>query len=341
MSHLCKACGRPVVRINDKKPWPEKCAGCKKDAQRQYGREYRNRTRTRIDWSGLKCGRCASSTVVVPRRGRPSKWCRDCLRNVKAEQSRIRKARSKSEGRDRIHAGTCNHCHQAFRSDRIGQKYCSPHCARLASRSRSVIKCSNPSCGKDFARCQAQADAGRKFCCWECFQAVHAAKTHVCHHCRKEFKSKAYKHEWQGKNKYCCRECYRDARWGTKRPRREWSAAAVDRSCRRSLAVSLRKRCKYYGVPFDPACTREAVCERDGWICQQCGVKCHKGRHRFNKRTRKMSRRNAEHDHIVPLAWRAPSKGNTFDNSQCLCRKCNGRKHSKGGGQMRFVLVEC
>jgi 5-methylcytosine-specific restriction endonuclease McrA len=70
-------------------------------------------------------------------------------------------------------------------------------------------------------------------------------------------------------------------------------------------------------------------------------VQCHKGRHRFNKRTRKMSRRNAEHDHIVPLSAKNSDKGNTFDNSQCLCRKCNGRKRSRRGAQMRLPFVGC
>ena len=174
-----------------------------------------------------------------------------------------------------------------------------------------------------------------------CWQTVHAAQSQECQYCHRPFKIKAIKHEWQGKNKYCSRSCYLDNRWGKDRPRRQSLKSEIDVACRHSLAGSLRKRCKHYGVPFDPACTREAVCVRDGWLCQQCGVKCHKGRHRFNKKTRKISKRNAEHDHIIPLSRRDPAKGNTFDNSQCLCRKCNGRKKNRGGGQMRLNLLEC
>jgi hypothetical protein len=312
---------------------------CKKEAQREYGRRYREQTRKRINWSGLKCERCGCNAVSAPRRGRPSKWCRDCLRKVRAEQARDRKDRAKAEGRDKIHDRTCEHCQTKFKSARKHQKHCSPSCSRLASRRKTVLRCANAECGRDFVRCEAEARNGRKYCSWQCFQKVHAAAASTCLNCNKQFKAKPYKNEWQGKNKYCCRECYLNDRWGQNRPSKRSSPERIARACRRSLATSLRKRCKVYGVPFDPACTREAVCERDGWICQQCGIKCHKGRHRFNKRTRKTSNRNAEHDHIVPLSWRDPAKGNTFDNSQCLCRKCNGKKHASGGGQMRFVLA--
>lgn len=341
MDHPCKACGQPVVRLNEKKQCPEKCPACKREAQREYGREYRNRTRKRVDWSSLKCGLCGCNTVTVPRRGRPSKWCRSCLCKVRSKQGKDRKAKARAECRDKIHAATCSQCFKDFLSDRRNQKYCSPACARRGHRKQVAMVCKNPDCGKEFSRCEAEARNGRKFCCMKCFRVVHSADICRCHNCGKEFKAKSYENEWQGKNKYCSRACYLDHRWGNNRPGKRSSPSQIDRACRRSLATSLRKRCKHYGVPFDPACTREAVCERDGWICQQCGVKCHKGRHRFNMRTRKMSKRNAEHDHIVPLARRNPTKGNTFDNSQCLCRLCNGRKHARGGGQMRLAFAGC
>lgn len=293
--------------------------------------------RTCVDWGGWSCHRCGCKSPMVSRKGRPPKWCDQCLRVIRRERENA----ARVAGKRRPHNRACLLCGNSFASCRAKQQYCSYHCAHLADRRRTVVKCENIECGKDFEQCAAKASSGRKFCCMACFRAMHAARACDCQNCGKPFKAKACQNEWQGKNKYCCRECYLDQRWGQNRPAKKSSAAAIDRACRRSLHTSLRKRCKHFGVPFDPACTREAVCERDGWICQQCGVKCHKGRHRFNKRTRKTSRRNAEHDHIVPLAWRNPAKGNTFDNSQCLCRKCNGRKRAKGGGQMRFVLVEC
>jgi hypothetical protein len=274
---------------------------------------------------------------MVSRKGRPPKWCCQCLRLVRAEREKT----AKIVGKRRPHKKTCRLCGQTFASCRTEQQYCSTNCAHLANRRRTVVRCANTQCGKDFEQCAGKSSRRKKFCCMACRRAVHAAMACECQSCGKPFKAKAYQNEWQGKNKYCCRECYLDHRWGSARPAKKASPDAAARACRRSLHTSLRKRCKHYGVPFDPVCTREAVCERDGWVCQQCGVKCHKGRHWFNKTTRKMSKRNAEHDHIVPLSRRDPTKGNTFDNSQCLCRRCNGRKGARGGGQMRLALAEC
>ncbi len=340
MSHSCKACGQPVVRLNEKKPWPEKCPACKKVFQREQQRQWRESVLVpmrRARWLSAKCEACGCSIGIEPRRGPIPKKCDVCTKQLRHTHDSTRRA----SGNHKIHSLECNQCGLHFSSERKKQKYCSPLCAHVAHRRRTSLRCANAACGKDFVRCEAEARNGRKYCSWECWTASHAVGMNVCHYCQKEFKRKSYNHEWQGKNKYCCRECYLNDRWGKDRPAKKSSTQAIDRACRTSLKTSLRKRCKVYGVPFDPDCTREAVCERDGWICQQCGVECHKGRHRFNKRTRKMSKRNAEHDHIVPLAKRNPKKGNTFDNSQCLCRVCNGRKHARGGGQMRFALAGC
>jgi hypothetical protein len=340
MEHPCKACGQPVVRVNQKRRCPEKCAACHKSSRQERQRQWRDAVLapSRLaKWQAAKCDKCGCSVAEKPRRGPIPKRCRECM----GKQRHDREASRRAACKHKIHGGRCKRCGSEFSSDRKKQKFCSPQCAHLADRRRVTLRCANPECAREYDKCQAQADKGRKFCCWECFQSVHSAPESSCVACGKPFKRKAYTSEWQGKNKYCCRECYLDDRWGKDRPGKASSPAVIDRACKRSLATSLRKRCKHYGVPFDPACTREAVCERDGWVCQQCGVKCHKGRHRFNKTTRKMSKRNAEHDHIVPLARRNPTKGNTFDNSQCLCRRCNGKKHARGGGQMRLALVEC
>ena len=189
-------------------------------------------------------------------------------------------------------------------------------------------------CGKSFeiASCKSEK---RRFCSRDCWVASKPSQQKTCAGCEQSFaRSINGKMPHQDKGKYCSRECYLDHRWGANRPRRTSSKSSIDTACRRALATSLRKRCKQFGVPFDQTCTREAVCERDGWVCQQCRIKCHKGRHRFSKRTRKTSKRNAEHDHIIPLSWGVPGKGNTFENSQCLCRKCNGSKGRRRGGQL-------
>lgn len=81
----------------------------------------------------------------------------------------------------------------------------------------------------------------------------------------------------------------------------------------------LRSRCKRFGVDYDSKVHRVSVCNRDGWICAICGVK-----------TIKTANRHHPHplegtlDHIIPLSRR--TKGNTWDNAQCACRRCNCHK---------------
>lgn len=80
---------------------------------------------------------------------------------------------------------------------------------------------------------------------------------------------------------------------------------------------------------FDRAVTAPRVFARDGWRCQLCGT-------RTPKRLRGTYAPNApELDHIVPIV---AGGGHTWDNVQCSCRACNGKKGAKTLGQMRLTL---
>lgn len=329
MSLSCRKCGDPVERVNPKKPWPHKCKQCKLDHERQR----RNRLRKRVDWSGLRCGRCNETITSFPRRGRPSKWCRGCLRAVRAEQEKARKRRAKESGKDKSHRLVCKLCGVDFNSSRQRQKYCSTDCAHLADRDRVRLTCQQ--CKKSFEKGRKLAEA-RRYCSWACWQESHGASHCRCQQCGKEFKRKSYKHPWQGKNKFCSRECALDHRWGADRPRKGGTDSAKKSWAQRTRATTLKHRCEHYGCHFDPSCTREAVCERDGWVCQKCGVQCHKGECRTMAGTRRLDPKNAEHDHIWPLSLRG-GPGNVMSNSQCLCRRCNSVKRNKGGGQLRIA----
>jgi 5-methylcytosine-specific restriction endonuclease McrA len=93
----------------------------------------------------------------------------------------------------------------------------------------------------------------------------------------------------------------------------------VKREKAKRKSGKLRSRCKLFGVPYDSRVGRLSVCNRDGWICAICGVK-----------TIKTANRHHPHplegtiDHIIPLSKR--TKGNTWDNAQCACRRCNCQK---------------
>lgn len=69
------------------------------------------------------------------------------------------------------------------------------------------------------------------------------------------------------------------------------------------------------------------VLARDGWRCQLCGRKT-------PKRYRATNRPDApELDHIVPLAL---GGHHTYENTQCACRDCNGKKGANVRGQLRL-----
>lgn len=76
------------------------------------------------------------------------------------------------------------------------------------------------------------------------------------------------------------------------------------------------RRARLSGVehePIDPV----AVCERDGWTCQICGVETPRA-------LRGTTHQQApEMDHMVALAL---GGRHTMDNVCCLCRRCNGLK---------------
>lgn len=237
---------------------------------------------------------------------------------------------------------TCATCCKSFVSNRPAQKYCCPQCAHASRRTKRWLRCVNPACGKDFQATPSKIAAGTRCCCARCRHAMQRGPDRVCQNAscgrvltrsRNGPRASAVGRD---SGKYCSRECAWDARWGASRPRRHMPEHVRTLAARCALATTLRKKCKLLGVPFDPECTRQAVLDRDGWKCQECGVQCHE-HYRISARTRRPSWRNAEHDHIVPLS-RPDSPGNVFANSQCLCRKCNNAKRTNSRGQLRLDL---
>lgn len=88
-----------------------------------------------------------------------------------------------------------------------------------------------------------------------------------------------------------------------------------------------RKRARHYGVQYEPV-RRIDVFNRDGWICQICGVPTPK------KLIGKVNPRAPELDHRISLA---SGGGHTWANVQCACRSCNAAKGSKTvKGQMNL-----
>lgn len=328
MCHACVDCGSPVVRKNPAKPWPHRCPGCKTTKQRQYWQSRRlGKAR-----SARQCESCGIRPAVTPKRGPVSAFCDECRRGVRQVQSAARKAKAKRSGANLRHASNCCHCGAEFRSECSRKKYCSRECLQAARR--ATFSCQH--CGVVTETSTSSAKS-RRFCSKRCSNAGRSGPERKCVGCGREFRRRiSEKFPHTGKGKYCTGECYLDHRWGKDRPRKAWSESVRARSRRNAVATSIRKKCKILGVPHDPECTREAVCERDGWVCQKCGVQCNR-EYIIDKKTRRVHPRNAEHDHIIPVTDK-DSPGNVFPNSQCLCRKCNGKKSDTRWGQLRIDL---
>jgi len=279
----------------------------------------------------ITCVNCGQQILRQGLVGRNPFRCDLCKKTAKNKSRRGKYAKSKLR-----HSLACLHCQQSFTSDRKKQKYCCPQCRWLASRKTVWLLCENRQCRKQFETRPSLAANGHRFCCRECSYP----EKHICQNpsCKKAFrpKYKVANKPWQGKGLYCCRECYADHRFGVNRPRRKSAQKIVSASARSALITSLRKKCKLLSVPHDPECTREAVCERDNWVCQMCGIKCDKEHLGTNKKPKPTA---AEHDHMIALTTPG-SPGNVFPNSQCLCRKCNNRKRTRSWGQRRFDFEE-
>jgi len=93
------------------------------------------------------------------------------------------------------------------------------------------------------------------------------------------------------------------------------------KKCKRKkkAGASIRRRCRHYGVYYDPAVTAQKVFERDNMICQICGKPC-------DPEDKSWGASGALYpsvDHIIPLA-----KGgtHTWDNVQCVHVLCNSYK---------------
>ena len=275
------------------------------------------------------CVDCGGGLSKNGTRGRNPRRCKKCRLAFRARSQRL-------GSREAPHRHCCSGCGVEFKSGRAVQKFCSVECYGRARR--VVVQCSNPLCGKVISR--KRSKKWKPYCSTQCAESRYPPP-HICQNprCGKTFRMKRVtKDPWKNKGKYCCPECYRDHRWGLNRPRKKSTFNERKRASSFSLATSLRKRCKVFSVTFDPACTRDKVLERDKWKCQKCGILCNK-EYKRDSVSGAFELSNAEHDHIIPLSVPG-SPGNVFENSQCLCRQCNGTKGNKSEGQLRLCLEE-
>lgn len=235
----------------------------------------------------------------------------------------------------RVPESTCLKCGKAFSRYRQYNysknepKYCSRECSFKAladgERTTGLQRVAVPKLTKELASW---------FCTWAVEANRNHRKTSRCKTCGKGI----FLNDLHGKKRiFCCHKCYTSYRAETtcldcgtdvssNRDAGKLCQRCQRRRSKKNNPSKIRKRCKRFGVAFDPQVRSKEVFERDAYKCQKCG----------RKTTTKVSctdSRRATVDHIVAL-----SKGGSHEwhNVQCLCMSCNVRKSNRYVGQRRM-----
>lgn len=197
------------------------------------------------------------------------------------------------------------------------RKFCSRSC-RLLWRSVHLVgsKAANYRGGQHNFTCQvcrtefSSHHKRRVTCSIECKSRMQEAKVHnSCACCGREYVVHASVLKWSkirgNRASYCSRECAVTSHSGESSPL--WIS---DRSALKSQNKSIR-------ASREMSTWREAVFERDDWVCQQCGARSLVG---------KALVLNAHH--IVPFRA-APELRFDVNNGICLCESCHKTTYGK------------
>ena len=296
----------------------------------------------RTEPAGTTCGMVSvSAAVVTVERRNESRSRRLGLRSVKSECGDCgnpcwgKQCRECYISEHRVPESTCLKCGKAFRRHRQYNysknqpKYCSRECSFKAlsdgerGTSRQIVVL--PKLTKDLAD-------------WFGSWTVEAKRKH-----RKTTRCKAcgagmYSADGNGKKRlFCCRQCYYSYRvtvacldCGTEvfsnRDEGKFCTRCQRRRSKKNNPGKIRKRCKKFGVAFNPKVKSAEVFERDGYKCQEC-------RRTTSVKVSCTDSGRATVDHIVPLSL---GGSHEWHNVQCLCRRCNVRKSNKYVGQRRL-----
>lgn len=220
---------------------------------------------------------------------------------------------------------TCRHCGEAFGSSQPKAVYCSRRCGTHAWRQ------GNPD------RFKAIPSRQPKLCGWFAGLCERCGKAHgarrkwsVCASCVRDDQLSAARdtsrREAEAKHKAAgmvteCKECQ-----SMFCPLYGSSNAALCKPCadarldRQKRAAKRHRKALQRGAAGGQSVCREKVFERDGWLCRLCGVDTPK------ELSGTCNRNAPELDHIVPVSGGGL---HTYENTQCLCRACNGWKAAR------------
>lgn len=165
-------------------------------------------------------------------------------------------------------------------------------CSSIIERAASTIRTKGIECEfcKEQNEIQKELQEGR-IKLMRFFNALaESKKPKHCEYCGTEFFSQS------PYAKYCSEKCKRKNRGG-----------------------SIRKRCRKYGALYDPSVKPIKVFERDGYVCQICGIACNDTDRTWGS----FGPYAPTVDHILALA---NGGQHTWDNVQCVHAICNSYK---------------
>jgi hypothetical protein len=225
---------------------------------------------------------------------------------------------------------TCKICGvelQPSRSNRWPiRQLCSSKCSNLSfRRSRpgwsSVISCACEGCGTEIYRSRVGSRGKKRFCSEKCrtrhrYLRVNSRPEKPCVRCGAVIPAGAHVNR-----DHCTRQCKKDGdaeRVAAIHIERYRTDARYREMFHRNGHIRRARLKGVSTVRFDPL----TVLERDGWICQICGVST-------PKELRGVKVHNSPTlDHVVPIA---KGGAHTPENTQCACLRCNCSK----GARMR------
>lgn len=155
--------------------------------------------------------------------------------------------------------------------------------------------------------CQCHKQPRRKFCSLACAQQHRVAR--ACQDCGTQMQCRTI-----GRPKRRCRKC---------------TARIQRRSDSARLRENHRKRCRLYGVPYNPKVTAQAVFIRDRYRCHICKRRTLLAFCFVDGKPHPQSP-TIDH-HPYPLS--AGVLGHEWDNVKCACWLCNVRKSGKWSRQ--------
>jgi len=350
----CVLCGDAVCRNGDRGRFPKYCTPCRLSSRN--GRERTRRKRGAAEGYRLTCRQCGSQWNA---RTRSSQFCsRRCQYlqsghiaivackacdqpfDVKAadlQKGRKYCTRSCMRKHLRSEERECKNCGATFRrhrSNRDSLLYCTKACYFDAKRAGRVAVLYNPkgswhrggryasSPSAQFARMlpkflerglsdllRASREIGRLTLCETCGNFCQSSS-----------------------EKYCSRKCAKDGvrdcmcrRCGKRCAINGLQRKPLCKACRRqnlSGTKNNRKRCRNYGVPYDPSLKPAMIFQRDQYVCYLC-------RRKTDASLCKNDPLYPTVDHVVPLC--AGIYGHVLGNVRCACRECNTRKGTKWG----------